>query len=86
MNFSPGWCPHYQRGLPRVRRAEFHSELSDSALCVFCSKDQPKIAEFNEKAAEDAAREKRRKMAGIRWRGTRHCARILQGEGPGKTE
>ena len=25
-------------------------------------------------------------MAGTRWRGTRHCARILQGEGPGKTE
>jgi hypothetical protein len=25
-------------------------------------------------------------MAGNRWRGTRHYARILQGEGPGKTD
>jgi hypothetical protein len=31
-------------------------------------------------------REKGKKMAGNRWRGARHHARILQGEGPGKTD
>jgi hypothetical protein len=31
-------------------------------------------------------RENRKKMAGNHWRGARHYARILQGEGPGKTD